>query len=274
MINQDKNKVEISVIVTHHKTLELLKLFLESLKISLTNLSHEIILADSEAEEETEEFLSSDFPEIIYLPFKKNIGYAKLVNAGLSRSRGEFLLILNADIILTSDALEKMIEYMKNNPAVGILGPQLLNFNKSFQQSCFRWYKPLTILYRRTALSKTSFGQKDLARFLMKGVDLSKPQIVDWILGAVMLVRRQALLEVGPMDERFFMYFEDVDWCLRFHQKGWQVVYFPEAKMYHYHGKISKASGFFSHFLNKYFWIHLNSAFKYFLKHGWRIKEK
>jgi hypothetical protein len=271
MTGKEEKQIELSVIATHHRTPELLKLFLESLKAAATDLRLEIIVVDSEAEEETGEFLASDFPEIIYLPFKENTGYAKLVNAGLNRARGEYLLVLNADIILVSGALEKMLQYMKENFTAGMLGPQLLNFNGSRQESCFRWYRPLTILYRRTWLGKTAAGKKDLARFLMKDQDLARPQAVDWLLGAAMFFRRAAFSSVGPMDERFFMYFEDVDWCRRFHQHGWQVVYLPDAKIYHYHGKVSKTENFWSHFFNKYFWIHLSSAFKYFLKHGWSI---
>ncbi len=177
-------------------------------------------------------------------------------------------MILNADLILFKDALWQMIEYLENNPQIGLLGPQLLNFNGSIQDSAYRFYRPLTIIYRRTFLGRTKMGKADLDRFLMKDRDHRVPFDVDWLLGAALMVRRRALEEVGLMDERFFLYFEDVDWCRRYHDAGWRVVYLPAAKMHHYHGRVSKKrNGLGDILFNKYAWIHIASAIKYFLKY-------
>ena len=265
----------LSVIVTNYKTSDLLKLCLESIVKAGAGLECEVMIVDSEAEDETREMIKESFPSqnFKWVLFEKNVGYAKLVNAGLSAVHGEFVLILNADMILFEDSLRKMVDFMLANPKVGLLGPQLLNFNGSIQESCFRFYRPLTILYRRTRLAKTKKGQADLARFLMKDFDRQSSRDVEWLLGAALLVRGRALREVGEMDERFFMYFEDVDWCRRFREAGWRVVYFPQAKMHHYHGQISKRSGGLADiFLNKYTWIHLQSAMKYFWKYRFRTE--
>jgi len=228
---------------------------------------------DSETEEETEAMIKDKFPEVVFLPFRKNTGYAKIVNVGLSKSQGDFLLVLNADIIVANDSLTKMIKFLEANPKIGVLGPQLLNFNGSIQESCFCFHRPLTIFYRRTFLGKTPWGKRELDRFSMKDFDRRQTKEVDWILGAAMMIRRQALLEVGQMDERFFLYFEDTDWCRRFRKNSWQVVYYPEAKMHHYHGRASKkTSALADIFINKYLWIHLASAMKYFWK--WRSDNK
>jgi len=262
--------MRLSIIVTNYKTPDLLRLCLESIKVAGAGLDYEIIVVDSEADEETEETIKEFFPDqkINWISFKKNQGYAKLVNDGLVRAQGDHTLILNADLILFRDSLRQMIDYLENNPRVGMLGPQLLNFNGTVQNSCFCFYRPMTILYRRTFLGQTKKGKADLLRFLMKDFDRASTSDVDWLLGAALLVRGQALKEVGLMDERFFLYFEDVDWCRRFHEAGWRVVYFPEAKMHHYHGRISKKSGGVSDiFFNKYTWIHLASAAKYFWKY-------
>jgi GT2 family glycosyltransferase len=260
-------ETKLSIIVTNHKNAELLKLCLDSVKRASENLSREIFVLDAEAEEETEEIMADSFGEIKYVPFKENTGYSKLVNAGLAEAQGEYILILNGDMVIFPDALEKMLQYMQTHEEVGILAPQLLNFNGTIQESCFRFYKPETILYRRTFLGKTKRGKKDLERFSMKDFDFEESREVDWVLGAALMIRRDALNQVGPMDERFFMYFEDVDWCKRFWNKGWKVVYYPEAKMHHYHGRMSRKSNFMSHFFNRYAWIHLSSGIKYFLKH-------
>ena len=260
--------MKLSVIITNHKTPELLDLCLESVKKAAVGLDYEVFISDSEVGLEKDGWTGKGTDKIKYFPFEKNVGYAKLVNKGLAEAKGEFVLILNADIILEEDSLKKMISFFENEPRAGILGPKLLNFNGSTQASRFRFYKPSTILFRRTFWKKTSWGKKELARFLMEDQDIEKIHEADWLLGAALMVRRRALEEVGLMDERFFLYFEDVDWCRRFKEKNWQVVYFPEAVMHHYHGRKSKKSGGSADlFFNRYVWIHIFSAFKYFLKY-------
>jgi len=261
--------MKLSIIVTHYKTPELLKLCLGSLVEASVGIETEIFVLDSESQDETEAMVKHDFSSVSFIPFKKNTGYAKIVNAGLGKAQGDFLLVLNADIIVAKDALSKMIEYLDQNSEIGVLGPQLLNFNNTVQASYFRFHRPMTIFYRRTWLGRLPWGKKELAKFEMKEVDKSKIFESDWILGAALMIKKEALAQVGLMDERFFMYFEDTDWCRRFWKKKWKVVYFPEAKMHHYHGRASKKSNALSDvFINKYLWIHMSSALKYFWK--WR----
>ncbi|KKT26980.1 MAG: Glycosyltransferase [Parcubacteria group bacterium GW2011_GWA2_43_9b] len=264
--------MELSIIVTHYKTPELLKLCLRSLKEAAQGITYEILVLDSESQEETEEIINNEWPEITLFLFKKNTGYAKIVNVGLKEAKGDYLLILNADIVVAKDSLKKMMEYLSANRKVGILGPRLLNFNGAIQESCFRFYRLFTVIYRRTFLGKTNLGKKELDRFEMKDFDRQSTREVDWLLGAAMMIKRQALREVGPMDERFFLYFEDTDWCLRFWKKGWSAVYLSDARMHHYHGRLSKKTkGVADLFFNKYTWIHISSAIKYFWK--WRGKQ-
>ncbi|MBU2037235.1 glycosyltransferase family 2 protein [Patescibacteria group bacterium] len=261
--------MKLSIIITHYKTPELLNLCLKSVKEAVCGLEHEILVLDSEAQDETEEMIKSHWPNVRFFPFKKNTGYAKIVNIGLREATGEYRLILNADILAEKESLKKMIDYLAANHKIGLLGPQLLNFNGTIQESCFRLYRLWTIICRRTLLGRTKWGEKELARFTMKDFDRQSIREVDSLMGAALMVRRQALEEVGLMDERFFLYFEDTDWCRRFLAKGWRVVYLPEAKMHHYHGRLSKkTSGLADLFFNKYTWIHIASAIKYFWK--WR----
>jgi len=257
----------LSIIITHHKTPDLLKLCLDSAQAAGQGLEQEILVLDSEAEEETGAMITDKFPAIKYFPFKENTGYAKIVNIGVREARGQYVLVLNADMILEPASLTKMVNYMAVHPTVGVLGPQLLNFDGLTQESCFRFHRLSTVVYRRTLLGKTIWGKKELARFAMRDFDRSFIQDVDWVLGAALFMRRHALEQVGLMDERFFLYLEDTDWCRRFWEKKWQVVYFPDARMHHYHSRVSKkSSGLLDLFINKYTWIHIASAVKYFWK--------
>lgn len=259
---------ELSIIVTSYKNPALLRLCLESLQKNLSGIEHEIIVADGETEEETDMMMREDFPQVTFFPFQKNVGLAKLFKKALEAASGRYVLYMNGDILILPQSVESLLAYLKAHPDVGLVGPQLLNFNATFQYSCFRFYKPITILYRRTFLRNLPFGKKHLDWFLMKDYDHREPRDVDWLMGSALLTTREVLDRVGPMDERFFLYMEDVDWCRQFWEKGYRVVYYPHSKMYHYHGKGSARGGFLKSLLfNKLTWYHIESAIKYFWKY-------
>ncbi len=258
----------LSIIITHHNTPELLDLCLNSIKRTVKNIKKEIIVVDSEAKEKTEELIREKHSDIKLIPFKKNVGYSKIVNAGLKKSRGDYILILNADIIVLEGSIAKMLKYIKGHAEVGIVGPQLLDFTGNVQVSCFSFPSLGAILARRTFWGRTKKGKKLLGKFTMKDSDIRMPRKVNWLQGSAMIIRKKAIEKVGPWDERFFAYFEDTDFCHRFWQKGYSVIYLPTAKMVHYYHRMSKKRGIFLDiFFNKYTRIHIISALKYFWKY-------
>ncbi|EKE20669.1 MAG: hypothetical protein ACD_7C00507G0006 [uncultured bacterium] len=260
--------MDLSIIITNYKNPDLLKLCINSILSNVKNVSYEIIVADSDTEEETEMMMREEFPQVKFFPFFENVGFKKLVNMGSTNSSGEYLLVLNGDILVKENSVEKMLEYVKSDKTFGMIAPRLLNFNGTPQDSCFRFYKLITIVYRRTILGKLPFAKKHLDWFLMRDYDRKEPREVDWVMGSAMMIPRKAFKKVGPMDERFFMYMEDVDWCRRFWENGFKVIYFPLAEMLHYHGKGSGKNGFFySIFFNRLTWAHISSAVKYFWKY-------
>lgn len=261
--------MDLSIVVTSYKNPQLLKLCLDSIMKNTKNISYEIIVADSETQEDTEMMMREDYPGVRFLPFTKNVGFQALLKAGIKRSRAEYLLLLNGDILVKPGSIEKLLTYVQHDCTVGMAAPKLLNFNGSLQYSCFRFYKPITIVYRRTVLGKMKFAQKHIDWFLMKDYDHKKPRDVDWVMGSALMVSRNALKKVGHMDTRFFMYMEDVDWCRRFWENGYKVMYFPQAKMLHYHGKGSqKGNALYSLLFNRLTWSHIRSALIYFKKYA------
>ena len=259
----------LSIIITHHQTPVLLKLCLKSIQENIGSIEYEILVIDSQAQSDTQELLEEKFPRVKYFPFLKNVGYAKLVNKGIGMAQGEYFLILNADILILKNTVSEILTFMEKNPQVGILGPRLLTFANQFQASCFRFPTPSYFLARRTFFGKLKWGKKKLKEFLINNQDFSSAQTVDWIQGSAMLVRQEAVDKVGLMDERFFMYLEDTDWCRRFWQNGYQVIYLPQAQVSHYYYRISKKwGGVLDVFFNKYTRLHIMSAIKYFWK--WR----
>ncbi len=249
----------LSIIITHHNTPELLSLCLRSIKDTIKNIKYEIIVVDSESKEETRDLIREKYPKVKFILFKKNVGYSKIVNVGLRKVRGEYILILNADIIVLEESISKMLKYIKRHSKVGIVGPQLIDFTGNTQVSCFSFPTIGAIIARRTFLGKTKWGKRQIKRFTRS---------VDWLQGSAMMIRKKAIEKVGLWDERFFAYFEDTDFCRRFWQKGYSVIYLPTAKMVHYYHRMSKKWGIFLDILfNKYTRIHIISALKYFWKY-------
>ncbi len=263
-------KKELTIAVNSYRNPEILRLCLRSIEKEMahTGIDYEVLVADSATEEDTEMLMREEFPAVRFFPFEKNVGFKTLVNASLRQAKGKYIFLINSDIILTEGAVGKMMRYLEEHPTVGILGPKQLNFNGGIQESCYRFYRLETILYRRTWLGKLPFGKRHLEWFTMTDYDRKEPKKVDWLLGSALLVTQESAQKVGPMDERFFLYMEDVDWCRRFWECGFEVVYFPEAEVYHYHGKGSAKGGFFGSLLfNRLTWYHIESAIKYFLKY-------
>ncbi|MDD3486815.1 MAG: glycosyltransferase family 2 protein [Candidatus Moranbacteria bacterium] len=265
----ETQKPELSIIITSYKNPAVLRLCLESLKKNVLCENYDILVVDSATEEATEIMMRENFPEIAFFPHSKNLGFARLANEGLEKSTGDYILILNADIVIEKKSVDLLMEFLKKNPDVGLVGPKLLNFDGSIQPSRFRFYTPLVILYRRTPIGKLKFAQKKIQRFLYEDKDLEKPFEADWLMGSALMATRRSLEKIGLMEENFgFMYFEDVDWCRRFWESGLKVVYYPLVQMYHYHGKGSASAGVVKSVLfNKYTREHLKSGLKYFWKY-------
>lgn len=261
-------KPEVSIIVTSYKNPQILDLCLGSLQKNIKEVDYEIIVADGETGEETEDLMREKYPNVNFMPNKKNIGFLALVNQGLDVAKGSFYFIMNADIIIKSNVIEEIIGYIKNNPEVGIMSPKMINFDNSTQPSCFRFYTLLTIVYRRTFLKRFGFAKKHLSRFLMEDVNKTiGPIEADWVMGSATAISKKNLEKIGRMDERFFMYFEDVDWCWRCWENNLKVIYNPNLAVYHYHGAQSSNKSVLQAVLfNKYSRIHIFSAIKFFWK--------
>ncbi|OGN06149.1 MAG: hypothetical protein A2750_03635 [Candidatus Yanofskybacteria bacterium RIFCSPHIGHO2_01_FULL_45_42] len=258
----------LSIIIANYKNPALLRLCLKTVKRELgRDFDYETIVIDSASQPETRNVVTHEFPDFKLLAFKENLGYTRGNNEGIKISAGEYVLILNSDVVLDRKNMEALLKYMTANPDIGMAGPKLLNFDGSKQDSCFRYYTPLTILHRRIA--HLPFAKKTIDRFLMRNVPLDKPFSVDWLMGSACLVSRQAIEKVGLMDEKLFLYFSDVDWARRFWENGYKVVYYPESVMYHHLHRNSKGRlGILDAFFKRESRWHIADAIRYFKKWG------
>jgi hypothetical protein len=204
------------------------------------------------------------FPEVVLSKSARNVGFARAVNNGLRQGRAPYILLVNPDSLVGDGLFEAALKYMEENPGVGILGPKILNADGSTQTSARSFPNAFTGLFGRSSVLSRLFPHNPLSRrnMLTMASDGVTPMQVDWVSGACMVVRRQAFEDVGPMDERFFMYWEDADWCRRMWRKGWKVVYFPVSEVIHYAGESSSEEP-----VRSAYEFH-RSSFKLFNKHG------
>lgn len=263
----------LSIIVTNYKNTEYLFDSLPSLKEASEGFEEiEIVVINSAEGEGTKDRLKQKYPEVDYRGFSDNVGFTRLVNEGLKQTEGEYIFITNSDIEVKKDALEKMRDYIEANEKVGLVGPKIETPSGDLASSPRRFYShPWTALARRTPFGKTSLGERYLDAHLMTDYDREEPRDVDWVLGEAKFTKRKYVRKVGYIDDRFFLYFTDVDWCFRFWEEGLKVVYYPQVKVRELEeiGEITKTKGrgLFSVFTNPLTRIHFWEYLKFIFKH-------
>jgi GT2 family glycosyltransferase len=235
----DMDEKQISIIIVSYNTRDFIRKCLGSLGRDASGLIAEIIVVDNCSADGSTDMIEQEFPHATLIKNPTNLGYARAVNQGIRRSQGRYFLILNPDIQTTGDAVKNLWSFMEATPDAGIAGAKLLNPDGSLQMSCRTFYTVPTVLLRRTFLGKIFPNAGPVRRHLMSDWDHNSDRQVDWVIGACMIVRREAFRAVGGMDERFFLYFEDVDWCFRMKKHGWKVYYVHSAVMEHHHRRQS-----------------------------------
>jgi len=263
--------MDLSVIIVNYNTKDFLFPCIKGVIENTHNLDYEIIIVDNASQDGSAQYIKQNliprFEQVKLIESEKNIGFSAGNNLGIKQSNGRYVLILNSDILIWDNALKSLVDFMDNHPNVGIAGPRLLHPDFSLQYFCYEFPNPLVLLYRRTPLARFKFAKKAIDKYLMHDWDHKDNKKVDWVQGSCMIVRKQEIKEVGLMDERYFMFMEDTDWCKRFWQKGCEVWYIADVEIVHYHSRAS-ADKFYKTLFNKLSWIHVASAIKYFKKWG------
>jgi GT2 family glycosyltransferase len=220
---------DLSIIIVNWNSLELTSHALASLKEKAQGINYEVFVIDNGTTKDSSvDELPRRFPWIKFIANSDNLGFSKANNQGIRESRGRYVLLLNNDTIQIENALGESVKYMDAHPEVGALGILHLNNDaeKTFQPSFFNFPRPWSEILGL-------FGLKRHAPPAPPSTLSPSEQDVDWICGSFLLMRRECLAQVGELDERFFIYDEDIDWCLQAHQAGWKVRYWPQAAMIH-----------------------------------------
>jgi N-acetylglucosaminyl-diphospho-decaprenol L-rhamnosyltransferase len=249
------------VIVNYHST-QSLKSCLASLSGTNADLDLEVVVVNNDSHQELASVSNPPGSGIHLIQNRSNLGFAAAANIGFRASRRDFVLILNPDVLVQAQALETLLDTLTLNAEAAIALPRLSNPDGSLQYSCRRFYDFTTLMMRRAPFNKMVPGHRAVRDHLMLDWDHQSLAEVDWGLGAAMLVRRAAIGEADLFDERFFLYFEDVDLCLTMQRKGWKVLYNPAAIFVHQHQRESSQTWNYAakrhHFVSlmKFLWKH------------------
>jgi N-acetylglucosaminyl-diphospho-decaprenol L-rhamnosyltransferase len=199
---------------------------------SLRGTGAEVIVVDNGSTDGTAEVVREKFPEARLLE-EENRGFGAGNNAGMRVASGRYFLLLNPDAWLTDGALERLVAFAEEHPAAAVVGPRLLNPDGSLQRSVRGYPTPWRIATEYFFLRKLAPRSRALNALFGAGFDHRSVREVDYLFGACLLVRREAVDAVGGFDEDFFLMSEETDWCYRFRQAGWSVVFYPGAEVYH-----------------------------------------
>ncbi len=233
---------DISIIILSWNVRDLLRACLTSLVRSDDTAQRrhamEVIVVDAASSDGSAEMVRAEFPQVKLIASDENLGYSRGNNAGLRAAAGRYILILNPDAEVVGEALAQMVAYMDDHPQAGLLGPQLLYPDQTVQSTRRRFPTLATGFFESTWLQPL-VPRSMLDRYYARDLPDDAISEVDWVVGAAMLVRREAHEQVGGLDEGFFMYSEELDWCRRMQAAGWKVVYFPLARIIHHEAKSS-----------------------------------
>jgi N-acetylglucosaminyl-diphospho-decaprenol L-rhamnosyltransferase len=256
--------VDLSIVIVSWNVRALLRQCLRSILANPYPCTLEVIVVDNVSTDGSAEMVQAEFPDVRLIVNTENRGFPAANNQGIAIAEGRYVLILNPDTEVVGDALAAMVAYADGNPDVSVVGPQLLNEDGSVQSSRRRFPTLATALFESTWLQPCA-PRRLLARYYVQDQPDDKTLDVDWVKGAAVMARRKAIEQVGPMDEGYFMYSEELDWCKRFKDSGWRVVYLPAAQIVHYGGKSSDQVVTARH-------IHFQtSKVRYFHKHHGRF---
>ena len=234
----------VSIVIVSWNVADKLRDCLHSVQTTTKGADVEVIVVDNASSDETLAMLSGEFPHVGVIANQTNVGFAKACNQGIEVSSGQYVFLLNPDTVLMPGTVATLSRYLDTHPSVGMAGPKFLSPTSETQFACARRFPTLWSEWLLTALAldKVPGLGTWLSRRLLYSYDYDTNTPVDTLSGGALMVRREVIERIGRLDERFFLTYEDTEWCHRAHEAGYDIVYLPEATLIHYHGESRRKS--------------------------------
>ena len=233
--------IKVSIVIVNWRTPFLLRRCLQAINNDLHKDTFEIFVVDNASGDQSLSILANEFPYVKVIANQDNFGFSKACNQAIPQTIGDYILLLNPDTLTVGNAVSQLASFLDDNYQCGAVGPKVLNDDGTLQLACRRSFPtPAAAFFRLTYLSKLFPAHPLFAKYNMTYADQGQICQVDALSGSCMMVRRKAIMPIGLLDEEIFMFGEDIDWCWRIKQSGWQIFYYPQAMIYHSHGASSR----------------------------------
>ncbi len=232
--------LDVSVIIVSWNTIGILRDCLKSVYEQTADIDFETIVIDNSSADNSAAMVKAEFPQVILIENHDNRGFASANNQGMKIAKGRYMLLLNSDTVVLDGAIQKTIAFAEQHPAAAVVGCRVLNPDRTLQPSCFMFPSLLNLFLATSYLYKIFPKSRFFGRERMTWWNREEIRQVDVVTGCFMLVRRAAIEKVGMMNEEYFMYAEETDWCWRFKKAGWHNLFYPDAQIIHLGGQSSK----------------------------------
>lgn len=279
----NSSKIDISIIIVSYNTRDLLKQCINSIIKNTFGISYEIIVVDNASGDDSVYMLKSEFLEKVkVIESRINGGFAYANNIGIRASSGRYVFLLNSDTVVLKDVINKLVSFMDKNKSIGLTGPKLLNGDlthqtsisafPTFKREFYHIYKLKNLLkipLIKKFLVKFSgkIGSKDVEQYMKNFQQIQEPEEVQVLVGAALLIRREVINDIGLLDERYFMFYEEIDFCYQAYKRGWSRVYCPYGEIIHLIGQSSEKVSDIT------FYERYRSMILYFRKNWGKTKE-
>ncbi|MFJ8102267.1 glycosyltransferase family 2 protein [Lysinibacillus sp. NPDC096212] len=237
--------MDLSVVIVNYNTKKLTIDCIQSILDSKLNVQYEIFVVDNASSDGSVEQIQSMFPEVNVISNKENVGFSKANNQAIKACNSRYVLLLNSDTIVNENTLDEMIHFMDVESNVGAVGCEVNLPDGTLDKACHRGFpNPEASLYYIIGLAKKFPNSPKYNSYHKSYMNMHEVHDIDCLVGAFMMVRREVIEQVGLLDEEFFMYGEDIDWCYRIKEAGWRIVYNPTVSIVHYKGASSRRKPF------------------------------
>jgi GT2 family glycosyltransferase len=232
------NGINLSICIVTYRARDYLLECLRSIYEYTRQISYEIVVVDNGSRDGTAELVRDNFQSVVYVENPGNAGFSRPMNQALRAANGRYVLLLNPDTRVIDDAIQKLVQFLEDNPRVGIAGPKVLNPDGTLQKPCRRSEaRPWDVFTYFLGLADRFPHDKRFSGYYMGFIDENTTHEVHGVSGSCMLIRKDVIDQIGSFDEDYFAYQEDADYCLRARQAGWKIFYYPEARITHFGGR-------------------------------------